>query len=133
MRDSTRVNIVSPSVEIERSIRRLLYRTKTNTMIFYFCDFCKIAMANANPALSCKKLYPTFMRTIPPEHRQNQGRVAMLKMFKWRRVAVLREAMDTYQGLANDLVKWLKMDGVMVSLYESFENDPGLQLEALQV
>lgn len=97
-----------------------------------YYNLVQVAMANANPALSCKKLYPTFMRTIPPEHRQNQGRVAMLKMFKWRRVAVLREAMDTYQGLANDLVKWLRIDGVMVSLYESFENDPGLQLEALQ-
>lgn len=48
-------------------------------------------------------------------------------------MAVLREALDTYQGLANDLVNRLKKDGVTVSLYESFEKDPELQIEALKV
>lgn len=90
-------------------------------------------MATANPALSCKKYFPTFIRTLPPEHFQNQGRVAIMKMFKWGRVAVLREAKDTYQGLANDLVLRLKKAGVVVSLYESFKEDPELQIEALQV
>ena len=73
------------------------------------------------------------MRTIPPEHFQNGGRVALMKMFKWGRVAVLREGMDTYQGLSNDLVKRLKKAGVVVSLYETFQKDPELQIEALQV
>lgn len=90
-------------------------------------------MATVNPALSCSKYYPTFMRTIPPEHFQNEGRVALVKLFKWGRVAVLREGTDTYQGLSNDLVKRLKKAGVMVSPYESFQKDPELQIEALQV
>ena len=90
-------------------------------------------MATASPSLSCKKYYPTFIRTIPPEHLQNKGRVAILKMFKWGRVAVLRERMDTYQGLSNDLVYRVKKAGVVVSLYESFEKDPELQVEAIQV
>ncbi|XP_067036443.1 gamma-aminobutyric acid type B receptor subunit 2-like [Acropora muricata] len=97
-----------------------------------YYNLVQVAIANANPALSCKNFFPTFMRTIPPEHFQNQGRVAMTKLFKWKRVAVLREALDTYQGLANDLVKRLKKDGVTVSLYESFEKDPELQIEALK-
>ena len=107
----------------------LVYQLDNSNLLFSF----KVAIANANPALSCKNFFPTFMRTIPPEHFQNQGRVAMTKLFKWKRVAVLREALDTYQGLANDLVKRLKKDGVTVSLYESFEKDPELQIEALKV
>ena len=107
----------------------LVYQLDNFNLPFSF----KVAIANANPALSCKNFFPTFMRTIPPEHFQNQGRVAMTKLFKWKRVAVLREALDTYQGLANDLVKRLKKDGVTVSLYESFEKDPELQIEALKV
>lgn len=94
---------------------------------------CKVAMATANPALSCKNIYPTLISTIPPEHLQNEGRVAIIKMFKWFRVAVLRESLDTYQGLANDLVMRLKKAGVTVSFYESFKMDPELQIEALQV
>ena len=43
-------------------------------------------MAGANPALSYAKIFSTFMHTIPPEHFQNQGRVAIVKHFKWRRV-----------------------------------------------
>ena len=73
------------------------------------------------------------MSTIPPEHFQNQGRVAILKMFKWGRVAVLREKMDTYEGLSNDLVQRLKKAGVVVTFYDSFESDPELQIENIQV
>ena len=83
-------------------------------MLIFINILCyyKVAMAGANPALSCAKIFPTFMRTIPPEHFQNQGRVAIVKHFKWRRVAILRENMDTYQGLSNDLVKRLKKTGL---------------------
>ena len=46
---------------------------------------------------------------------------------------MLREGMDTYQGLSNDLVKRLEKARVVVSVYESFQKDPELQIEALQV
>lgn len=90
-------------------------------------------MASANPALSCWKFFPTFMRTIPPEHFQNKGRVAIVKHFKWNRVAVLREDMDTFQGLSNDLVYRLKKAGVTVASYQTFSKDAELQIEELQV
>ena len=90
-------------------------------------------MAAANPALSCGKFFPTFIRTIPPEHLQNQGRVAIVKHFKWERVAVLRQNMDTFQGLSNDLVSRLKKAGITVSSYQTFSNDAELQIEELQV
>ena len=71
-----------------------------------------MAMAGANPALSYAKIFSTFMHTIAPEHFQNQGRVAIVKQFKWRRLAILRENMDTYQGFSNDLAKRLKKTGI---------------------
>jgi len=93
----------------------------------------QVAMASANPALSCWKYFPTFIRTIPPEHFQDKGRVAIVKYFKWKKVAVLREDMDTFEGLSNDLVYRLKKAGVEVSSYQTFSNDAELQIEELQV
>lgn len=90
-------------------------------------------MASANPALSCGKIFPTFIRTIPPEHFQNRGRVAIVKHFKWERVAILREKLDTFEGLSNDLVARLKKAGVTVASYDTFSNDAELQIERLQV
>lgn len=90
-------------------------------------------MASANPALSCWKFFPTFVRTIPPELFQNRGRVAIVKHFKWHRVAVLRENMDTFEGLSNDLVYRLKKAGVEVASYDTFTDNAELQIEALQV
>ncbi|XP_078354301.1 gamma-aminobutyric acid type B receptor subunit 2-like [Oculina patagonica] len=97
-----------------------------------FYNLVQVAMASANPALSCWKFFPTFIRTIPPEHFQNKGRVAIVKHFKWRRVAVLREDMDTFEGLSNDLVSRLKKAGITVSSYQTFSNDAELQIEELQ-
>ena len=93
----------------------------------------QVAMASANPALSCWKYFPTFIRTIPPEHFQNKGRVAIVKYFKWKKVAVLREDMDTFEGLSNDLVYRLKKAGVEVMSYQTFSNDAEIQIEDLQV
>ena len=90
-------------------------------------------MAGANPALSYAKIFSTFMHTIPPEHFQNQGRAAIVKHFKWRRVAILRENMDTYQGLSNDLVKRLKKAGIQLASYQTFTGNAELQIENIQV
>ncbi|PFX29247.1 Gamma-aminobutyric acid type B receptor subunit 2 [Stylophora pistillata] len=97
-----------------------------------FYNLVQVAMAAVNPALSCAKIFPTFMRTIPPEHFQNQGRVAIVKHFKWRRVAIMRENMDTYQGLSNDLIKRLKKAGIQLASDQAFTGNAELQIEALQ-
>ena len=93
----------------------------------------QVSVASANPALSCAKKFPTFVRTIPPEHFQNAGRVAIVKFYQWKRVAVLWERLDTFQGLANDLVYRLKKAGVQIITFESFSKDSELQLENIQV
>ena len=90
-------------------------------------------MATANPSLSCKRIFPTFVNTIPPEHKQNLGRVGIVKHFGWKAVGILRESRDTFQGLANDLVEKLEKSMINITTYETFTKDPAIQLENLKV
>ena len=90
-------------------------------------------MATASPALSCKKIYPTFVRTIPPEHQQNKGRVSIVKHFGWGTVGVLREDLDTYRGMANALVETLRKTRVQITTSENLSKDPSIQIDNLKV
>ena len=48
-------------------------------------------------------------------------------------MAILRENMDTYQGLSNDLVKRLKKTGIQLASYQTFTGNAELQIENIQV
>lgn len=91
-------------------------------------------MATANPALSCKKIYPTFIRTVPPEHYQNMGRVGLIQHFGWSKVAIVQQSLDTYLGLSNDLIKRLKKADIHIITHEIFkDNEATLAIENVKV
>ncbi|XP_020912676.1 gamma-aminobutyric acid type B receptor subunit 2-like [Exaiptasia diaphana] len=99
----------------------------------HFYNLIQISMANANPALGCKKIYKTFVRTVPPEHYQNMGRVGLIQKFDWHQVGIVQESLDTFLGLANDLVKRLKKANISIVSHEIFKGDGGsLAIENLK-
>ena len=50
--------------------------------------------------LSDKEKYPLFFRTVPPEEGHNHGRVAVLKYFKWDRIAIVTEREPYYEAVS---------------------------------
>ena len=52
--------------------------------------------------LSDKEKYPLFFRTVPPEEGHNHGRVAVLKYFKWDRIAIITEREPYYEAVSKN-------------------------------
>ncbi|KAK3723819.1 hypothetical protein QZH41_019497, partial [Actinostola sp. cb2023] len=98
----------------------------------HFYNLVQISMANANPGLSCKKTYKTFVRTVPPEHYQNMGRVGLVRAFKWGHVAIVQQSLDTYLGLSNDLISKLKKANIAIISHEIFKKDVRHALENIK-
>lgn len=66
--------------------------------------------------LSDKEKYPLFFRTIPPEDGHNHGRVAVLKYFKWDRIAILTEREPYYEAVSrNRFSGFLRLKHVVYS------------------
>lgn len=68
--------------------------------------------------LSNKQKYPLFFRTVPPEKGHNSGRVAVLKYFKWMRIAILTEREPYYEAALASLTKLLEKNDMSVVAQE---------------
>ena len=93
----------------------------------------QIGFSNSSPLLSSKLLYPLYFRTNPSETFSNLGRIAILRRFKWKRVAILQQNNDVFTGISNSLVDLLEAANFSVLAYESFKDHPRFAIENLKV
>ena len=67
---------------------------------FFFVCLLQVSYGASSFYLSNKEKYPLFFRTVPPEEGHNDGRVAVLKYFKWDRIAILTEREPYYEAVS---------------------------------
>ena len=79
--------------------------------ILPFVRLLQVSYGASSFYLSDKEKYPLFFRTVPPEEGHNHGRVAVLKYFKWDRVAIVTERESYYEAVSKNrysLARFLK-------------------------
>jgi len=57
--------------------------------IYYFVLYNQISYGSNSPLLGNQQRYPRFYRLVPVITQYFDGTTAILKMFNWRRVAVI--------------------------------------------
>ena len=92
-----------------------------------------MGFSGSSPLLSSKSLYPLYFRTNPSETFANLGRIAILRRFNWKRVAILQQNNDVFTGISNSLVELLEAANFSVIAYESFKDHPRFAIENLKV
>ena len=64
----------------------------------YHVSLCfQIGYSASSPSLSNKEKYPLYFRTSTSEIIENPARVALLKHFKWKRVALVVQQADIFE------------------------------------
>ncbi|XP_067038730.1 gamma-aminobutyric acid type B receptor subunit 2-like [Acropora muricata] len=98
----------------------------------HYWNIVQIGFSGSSPLLSSKSLYPLYFRTNPSETFANLGRIAILRRFNWKRVAILQQNNDVFTGISNSLVELLEAANFSVIAYESFKDHPGFAIENLK-
>src|SRR5271163_1183948 len=57
----------------------------------------------SSPALSDRVRFPTLFRTHPSATIHNPTRIALMKKFKWTRIAILQSVEEVFTSTAEDL------------------------------
>ena len=76
--------------------------TFDNKFVFILTDtrrfFClsQIGYSTSSPLFSDKEKFPLYFRTSTSETMENPSRVALLKQFNWKKVALLVQNLDIY-------------------------------------
>ena len=64
------------------------------TFVLFF--FSQIGYSTSSPLFSDKEKFPLYFRTSTSETMENPSRVALLKQFNWKKVALLVQNLDIY-------------------------------------
>ncbi|XP_073258670.1 gamma-aminobutyric acid type B receptor subunit 2-like [Porites lutea] len=84
----------------------------------------QIGYSTSSPLFSDKKKFPLYFRTSTSETMENPSRLALLKHFKWKKVALIVQNLDIYVLTKEDLVPMLEESNITIIATASFKNDP---------
>ena len=73
--------------------------------------YLQISYAAVSPALSDKKAFPRFLRTISPDHLINPAKIAAMKLNGWRRVATIHETFPLFSKVRHHSPPHLRAGG----------------------
>lgn len=62
----------------------------------------QLSWGGASPLLSDKEKYPRFFRVAAPDTRYNFARIALARLYKWRKIATLNVAMDYFSAVSKN-------------------------------
>ncbi|KAK3754479.1 hypothetical protein QZH41_018996, partial [Actinostola sp. cb2023] len=90
----------------------------------HFWNLVQVAYGAGTPRLSDKTRYPLFFRVNSPETIPNLAIVALLKYFKWGKVAIVKEDVSVFNDVNENLHILLRSNNITVISTNSFVNDP---------
>ena len=112
---------------------RMIFFSEITTKALFKFYFPQIGFSNSSPLLSSKAVFPLYFRTNPSEKFSNLGRIAILRRFSWKKVAILQQNNDVFTGISNSLVDLLSAANLTVLAYESFKDHPKFAIKNLKV
>ncbi|XP_029193493.2 gamma-aminobutyric acid type B receptor subunit 1-like isoform X2 [Acropora millepora] len=91
----------------------------------------QIGYSTSSPLFSNKEKFPLYFRTSTPETMENPSRLALLKHFKWKKVALIVQNLDIYVLTREELIPELESANITIIAAETFNNDPASSVKYL--
>ncbi|XP_070553279.1 gamma-aminobutyric acid type B receptor subunit 2-like isoform X2 [Ptychodera flava] len=97
-----------------------------------YWNLIQVSYGSHSVALSERKYYPLFFRTIPSSVGFNYPRKKLVLDFNWKKVATIHSTTETFQGATEHMHQILKEDNITVLASETFTQDPTGRLKFLK-
>lgn len=94
----------------------------------------KVSFGSTSPALSDRREFPLFYRTVAPDSSHNPARIAFIRKFGWDTVTTFSQNEEIHSLAVNDLVTELESANISCAATITFaETDFKDQLRFLRV
>ena len=94
-----------------------------NFLKWYFLVYAQISYSAGSPRLSDKTRYPTVFRLNSDETKFNGGIVALLKHFKWNKVAVVKQDEAMFNDVSGNFTEVSEENILAHKRYHWAENE----------
>ncbi|XP_066286143.1 gamma-aminobutyric acid type B receptor subunit 2-like [Branchiostoma lanceolatum] len=106
--------------------------SKSLAQVVPLWNLVMVSYASTSPALSDRKLFPTFFRTEAPDSSHNAARRAFIQYFDWQNVAVLYQDQEMFSLSVDAMVQDFEDANVTLISTGSFSDDPSEQMNNLK-
>ncbi|XP_050084421.1 gamma-aminobutyric acid type B receptor subunit 2 [Anopheles aquasalis] len=107
--------------------------TESLAKIVPYWNILQVSFGSTSPALSDRREFPLFYRTVAPDSSHHPARIAFLMRFGWDTVATFSQNEEGYSLAVNDLVTELERANITCAATISFaETDFKEQLKLLR-
>uniref|UniRef100_A0A1S4J7W5 G-protein coupled receptors family 3 profile domain-containing protein n=1 Tax=Culex quinquefasciatus TaxID=7176 RepID=A0A1S4J7W5_CULQU len=107
--------------------------TESVAKVVPYWNIVQVSFGSTSPALSDRREFPLFYRTVAPDSSHNPARIAFIKHFGWDTVATFAENEEGHSLAVNDLVTELERANITCAATISFaETDFKEQLKLLR-
>ena len=82
----------------------------------------QVSIDSSSPRLSDTKLYPSFVRPVPPDDSISSAVVALMKYFDWKHLAIITQEEDLFTLVSVILLSSLKnyiLKEYLIIMYET--------------
>uniref|UniRef100_A0A182LUW1 G-protein coupled receptors family 3 profile domain-containing protein n=1 Tax=Anopheles culicifacies TaxID=139723 RepID=A0A182LUW1_9DIPT len=108
--------------------------TESLAKVVPYWNILQVSFGSTSPALSDRREFPLFYRTVAPDSSHHPARIAFLMRFGWDTVATFSQNEEGYSLAVNDLVTELERANITCAATISFaETDFKEQLKLLRV
>lgn len=105
-----------------------------NTLIVRLLSDCsQVSFGSTSPALSDRREFPLFYRTVAPDSSHNPARIAFIRKYGWDTVTTFSQNEEIYSLAVNELVTELENANISTNLITFAETDFKDQLQLLRV
>ncbi|XP_068085262.1 gamma-aminobutyric acid type B receptor subunit 2 [Anabrus simplex] len=107
--------------------------TESLAKVVPYWNMVQVSFGSTSPALSDRREFPLFYRTVAPDSSHNPARLAFVQGFGWDTVTALSQNEDMYSLAVNDLVTELEQANITCTATITFaESDFKDQLRMLR-
>ncbi|XP_058814288.1 gamma-aminobutyric acid type B receptor subunit 2 [Topomyia yanbarensis] len=107
--------------------------TESLAKVVPYWNIVQVSFGSTSPALSDRREFPLFYRTVAPDSSHHSARIAFIKYFGWDTVATFSENEEGHSLAINDLVTELERANITCAATISFaETDFKEQLKLLR-
>lgn len=93
----------------------------------------QVSFGSTSPALSDRREFPLFYRTVAPDSSHNAARIAFIRKFGWDTVTTFSQNEEIYSLAVNELVTELENANISTNIITFAETDFKDQLQLLRV
>lgn len=76
-------------------------------VLWIYIIMFQLSYGSSSPILSDRNRFPNFFRLVVPDQMLNPAKIALMKLFNWKKVATINQALEFFSVVKYYILKYV--------------------------